>query len=169
MTSPNATVSRHCSAVKYDQGLAPDPAAHGDVGQPAPTGKPMMPAPALNAAMSAERPNDECAASATIETDQNEKNHRFHSTAMNAKLMSMRSRERSTVLWNLWFFSFWSVSIVADAAHSSFGRSALIAAFNAGAGIIGFPVGGWLSDVAVRRGHRPQAAWSWPSPRCSAC
>jgi MFS transporter, ACS family, D-galactonate transporter len=56
------------------------------------------------------------------------------------------------VLWNLWFFSFWSVSIVADAAGSSFGRSALIAAFNAGAGILGFPVGGWLSDVAVRAG-----------------
>src|SRR3954467_15415919 len=56
------------------------------------------------------------------------------------------------VLWNLWFFSFWSVAIVADAAHSSFGRSALIAAFNAGAGILGFPIGGWLSDVAVRRG-----------------
>src|SRR3954447_20554246 len=51
------------------------------------------------------------------------------------------------VLWNLWFFSFWSVSIVADAAHSSFGKSALIAAFNAGAGILGFPTGGWLSDV----------------------
>ncbi len=57
------------------------------------------------------------------------------------------------VLWNLWFFSFWSVSIVADAAHSSFGKSALIAAFNAGAGILGFPAGGWLSDYAVRRGH----------------
>jgi ACS family D-galactonate transporter-like MFS transporter len=56
------------------------------------------------------------------------------------------------VLWNLWFFSFWSVAIVADAAHSAFGRSALIAAFNAGAGILGFPTGGWLSDVAVRRG-----------------
>jgi len=56
------------------------------------------------------------------------------------------------VLWNLWFFSFWSVSIVADAAHSSFGKSAMIAAFNAGAGILGFPTGGWLSDVAVRRG-----------------
>jgi MFS family permease len=56
------------------------------------------------------------------------------------------------VLWNLWFFSFWSVSIVADAAHSSFGRSALIAAFNAGAGILGFPIGGWLSDVTMRRG-----------------
>jgi MFS family permease len=56
------------------------------------------------------------------------------------------------VLWNLWFFSFWSVSIVADAAHSSFGRSAMIAAFNAGAGILGFPAGGWLADVAIRRG-----------------
>jgi MFS transporter, ACS family, D-galactonate transporter len=61
------------------------------------------------------------------------------------------------VLWNLWFFSFWSVSIVADAAHSSFGRSAMIAAFNAGAGILGFPVGGWLADVAIRhgRGRKP--------------
>src|SRR3954449_3070938 len=56
------------------------------------------------------------------------------------------------VLWNLWFFSFWSVSIVADAAHSSFGRSALIAAFNAGAGILGFPAGGWVSDATMRRG-----------------
>src|SRR3954453_16916454 len=56
------------------------------------------------------------------------------------------------VLWILWFSSFWSVSIVADAAHSSFGRSALIAAFNAGAGILGFPAGGWLADVAMRRG-----------------
>ena len=56
------------------------------------------------------------------------------------------------VLWNLWFFRFWSVAIVADAAPSSFGKSAMIAAFNAGAGILGFPVGGWLSDAAVRRG-----------------
>ena len=44
------------------------------------------------------------------------------------------------------------MSIVADAAGSSFGRSAMIAAFNAGAGILGFPTGGWLSDLAVRRG-----------------
>jgi ACS family D-galactonate transporter-like MFS transporter len=56
------------------------------------------------------------------------------------------------VLWNLWFFSFWSVSIVADAAHSSFGQSALTAAFNAGAGILGFPAGGWLADFCVQRG-----------------
>ncbi len=56
------------------------------------------------------------------------------------------------VLWNLWFFSFWSVSIVAGAAHSSFSSAALTAGFNAGAGILGFPAGGWLSDYAVRRG-----------------
>ncbi|EFL22605.1 major facilitator superfamily transporter MFS_1 [Streptomyces himastatinicus ATCC 53653] len=56
------------------------------------------------------------------------------------------------VMWNLWFFSFWSVSIVADAAHSSFQNAALVATFNAGAGILGFPVGGRLSDVAKDRG-----------------
>ncbi|WP_020672917.1 MFS transporter [Amycolatopsis nigrescens] len=57
-----------------------------------------------------------------------------------------------SILWHLWFFSFWSVSIVAGAAHSSFAHAALIAAFNAGAGILGFPAGGWLSDYGIRRG-----------------
>lgn len=56
------------------------------------------------------------------------------------------------ILWNLWFFSFWSVSIVVGAAHSSFMAGALTAGFNAGAGILGFPAGGWLSDYGVRRG-----------------
>ncbi|MGH3368996.1 MAG: MFS transporter [Nocardioidaceae bacterium] len=56
------------------------------------------------------------------------------------------------ILWNLWFFGFWSVSIVAGAAHSSFMAAALTAGFNAGAGILGFPAGGWLSDYGLRRG-----------------
>ncbi|MFH8985578.1 MFS transporter [Streptomyces varsoviensis] len=56
------------------------------------------------------------------------------------------------ILWNLWFFSFWSVSIVAGAAHSSFMSAALTAGFNAGAGLLGFPAGGWLSDRTRRRG-----------------
>ncbi|QPP08989.1 MFS transporter [Streptomyces bathyalis] len=56
------------------------------------------------------------------------------------------------ILWNLWFFSFWSVSIVAGAAKSSFMAAALTAGFNAGAGILGFPAGGWLSDYGLRRG-----------------
>ena len=57
------------------------------------------------------------------------------------------------ILWNLWFFSFWSVQIVKEAAQSSLLAAALTAAFNAGAGIIGFPVGGWLADWAVRTGR----------------
>jgi MFS transporter, ACS family, D-galactonate transporter len=56
------------------------------------------------------------------------------------------------ILWNLWFFGFWSVSIIADAAQSSFLQAALTAAFNAGAGILGFPAGGWLADYAKRKG-----------------
>ena len=58
----------------------------------------------------------------------------------------------AAVMWNLWFFSFWSVQIVSEAAHSSLTSAALTAAFNAGAGIIGFPVGGWLADRRVRQG-----------------
>jgi ACS family D-galactonate transporter-like MFS transporter len=63
------------------------------------------------------------------------------------------------ILWNLWFFSFWSVQIVREAADSSLIAAALTAAFNAGAGILGFPVGGWLADRAVRtgRGRKPLA------------
>jgi MFS family permease len=57
------------------------------------------------------------------------------------------------ILWNLWFFSFWSVQIVKEAAQSSLLVAALTAAFNAGAGIIGFPAGGWLADWAVRTGR----------------
>lgn len=57
------------------------------------------------------------------------------------------------ILWNLWFFGFWSVSIVSDAAGgASFLRAALTAVFFGLAGIIGFPAGGWLADYAKRRG-----------------
>jgi MFS family permease len=57
------------------------------------------------------------------------------------------------ILWNLWFFGFWSVSIVADAAKGGFLESALTATFFGVAGIIGFPAGGWLGDRAKARGH----------------
>jgi ACS family D-galactonate transporter-like MFS transporter len=63
------------------------------------------------------------------------------------------------ILWNLWFFSFWSVQIVKEATDSTLIAAALTAAFNAGAGIIGFPLGGWLADRQVRngRGRKPLA------------
>jgi MFS family permease len=56
------------------------------------------------------------------------------------------------ILWNLWFFSFWSVLIVQQSAKSSLVAAGLTAAFNAGAGIIGFPLGGWLADRQIRHG-----------------
>ena len=57
------------------------------------------------------------------------------------------------ILWNLWFFGFWSVSIVSDAAGgASFLRAALTAVFFGLAGILGFPAGGWLADYAKREG-----------------
>jgi ACS family D-galactonate transporter-like MFS transporter len=61
------------------------------------------------------------------------------------------------ILWNLWFFSFWSVQIVKESAQSSLVAAGLTAGFNAGAGILGFPVGGWLADRQVRlgRGRKP--------------
>ena len=56
------------------------------------------------------------------------------------------------VLWNLWFFGFWSVSIVKDATHGGFWGSALTATFWGVAGILGFPAGGWLADRDKKRG-----------------
>lgn len=56
------------------------------------------------------------------------------------------------ILWSIWLFGYWSVAIVSSAADSSLVEAGMTAAFNAGAGIIGFPVGGWLSDKAYRRG-----------------
>jgi ACS family D-galactonate transporter-like MFS transporter len=56
------------------------------------------------------------------------------------------------ILWHLWFVGFWSVSIISEAGQTTFLNAALTAAFNAGAGILGFPAGGWLADYAKRRG-----------------
>jgi MFS transporter, ACS family, D-galactonate transporter len=56
------------------------------------------------------------------------------------------------ILWNLWFFSFWSVFIVQNATNSSLVAAGLTASFNAGAGIIGFPLGGYLADRQIRKG-----------------
>lgn len=56
------------------------------------------------------------------------------------------------ILWHLWLYSFWAVDII-KATGSTFMAAALTASFNAIAGLIGFPLGGWISDRAVRSGH----------------
>lgn len=61
------------------------------------------------------------------------------------------------VLWNLWFFGFWAISIVSAGAEGSFLKAALTAMFTGVAGLIGFPIGGWISDRALKsgRGRKP--------------
>ncbi|MBA4493564.1 MFS transporter [Paenactinomyces guangxiensis] len=55
------------------------------------------------------------------------------------------------VLWHLWFYGFWSVSIVKDFGGGALTSAALIASFNALAGLIGFPVGGKISDMVAHK------------------
>lgn len=64
------------------------------------------------------------------------------------------------ILWHLWLYSFWAVDIIKDSG-SSFMAAALTASFNAIAGLIGFPLGGWLSDRAVRNGGSRKTVLAW--------
>ncbi|MFO7316793.1 MAG: MFS transporter [Bacilli bacterium] len=50
------------------------------------------------------------------------------------------------IMWHLWFYSFWSVSIVQEFGGGTLLTAALVASFNAIAGLIGFPLGGLISD-----------------------
>ncbi|HYZ33250.1 MAG TPA: MFS transporter [Crenalkalicoccus sp.] len=56
------------------------------------------------------------------------------------------------ILWNLWFFGFWAISIVSSGAEGSFMKAALTAMFTGLSGIIGYPLGGWLADRTLRSG-----------------
>lgn len=64
------------------------------------------------------------------------------------------------ILWHLWLYSFWAVDILKDSG-SSFMASALTASFNAIAGLVGFPLGGALSDYAVRSGRTRKSVLAW--------
>lgn len=57
------------------------------------------------------------------------------------------------VLWHLWFYGYWSVAIVKDFGGGAFATAALVASFNAVAGLLGFPLGGKLSDRVAHRPH----------------
>ncbi|GAB6174432.1 hypothetical protein JCM15765_39100 [Paradesulfitobacterium aromaticivorans] len=56
------------------------------------------------------------------------------------------------ILWHLWFYGFWSVAIVKDFGGGALTSAALVASFNAAAGLIGFPIGGRISDHMA---HKP--------------
>ena len=55
------------------------------------------------------------------------------------------------VMWHLWFYGFWSVSIVKEFGGGVLLAAALVASFNGLAGLIGFPLGGKISDSVADR------------------
>lgn len=55
------------------------------------------------------------------------------------------------IMWHLWFYSFWSISIVQEFGGGTLLAAALVASFNAIAGLIGFPLGGLISDKVSHR------------------
>ncbi len=57
------------------------------------------------------------------------------------------------ILWSLWFYGFWAIAIIRDTAKTGFMVAALNAAFFGLAGIVGFPLGGKLSDWTLARGN----------------
>lgn len=62
------------------------------------------------------------------------------------------------IIWHLWLYGFWSVAIVKDFGGGALITAALVASFNGVAGIIGFPIGGRISDrVADRENGRRNA------------
>lgn len=63
------------------------------------------------------------------------------------------------ICWHLWFYGFWSTAIVKDfGGGSTLVVAALIASFNGIAGMLGFPLGGKISDmVATKQNGRRNA------------
>lgn len=55
------------------------------------------------------------------------------------------------VLWHLWFYGFWAVAIVKDFGGGALLSAALVASFNGVAGIIGYPLGGKISDKVANK------------------
>lgn len=66
------------------------------------------------------------------------------------------------VMWHLWLYGFWSVSIIEEMGGGGFLAAALVASFNGVAGIIGFPLGGAISDRMASKpnGRKNTLLWT---------
>jgi len=60
------------------------------------------------------------------------------------------------ILWHLWFYGFWGGAVVKDFGGGTLTSALLVISFNAIAGLMGFPLGGKLSDMVAhkRNGRR---------------
>jgi len=60
------------------------------------------------------------------------------------------------ILWHLWFYGFWGGAVVKEFGGGTLASALLVISFNAIAGLIGFPLGGKISDMVAhkRNGRR---------------
>lgn len=56
------------------------------------------------------------------------------------------------ILWHLWFYGFWGGAVIKDFGGGTLTSALLVISFNAIAGVIGFPLGGKISDFVA---HKP--------------
>jgi MFS family permease len=61
-------------------------------------------------------------------------------------------------LWSLWFYSFWGVKVIGDAAKSGINKSAVTAAIFGVAALVGLPLMGWFGDWCARKGYGRKVA-----------
>lgn len=55
------------------------------------------------------------------------------------------------ILWHLWFYGFWGGAVVKDFGGGALTSALLVASFNAVAGLLGFPLGGKISDMVAHK------------------
>lgn len=55
------------------------------------------------------------------------------------------------ICWHLWFYGFWATAFVKDFGGSTLIVAALIASFNGVAGLLGYPLGGKISDMVAQK------------------
>ena len=55
------------------------------------------------------------------------------------------------VLWHLWFYGFWGGAVIKDFGGGTLASALLVISFNAIAGVIGFPLGGKISDLVAHK------------------
>ncbi|MDO0824719.1 MULTISPECIES: MFS transporter [Desulfosporosinus] len=55
------------------------------------------------------------------------------------------------ILWHLWFYGFWGGAVIKDFGGGTLASALLVISFNAIAGVIGFPLGGKISDMVAHK------------------
>ena len=61
------------------------------------------------------------------------------------------------IIWTLWFYSFWAIKVIKDAASSGLSVAATTSAMFGLSALVGLPLMGWISDICYKsgRGRKP--------------